>query len=901
MSDYNLGTARGVIEIEYKGDGVDQARRDFRRSSDQASESSKGFDKAGQMMGASGLVIAGGLGLAVRAASSFEERMSAIQAVSGASGDELDALRNKALQLGKDTAFSASEAGSAIEELVKAGLPIKDVLNGAADATVALAAAGGVSLPEAASIASNAMNQFNLSARDMPKVADAIAGAANASAIDVSEFGMSLSQAGAVANLAGTNFKDAATAIALMGNAGIKGSDAGTSLKTFLMNLQPQTDKQIALFKKLGIVTKDGSNQFYDAKGNLKSLADVSGVLSRSLEGMSKKQKTATLETMFGSDAIRAAAVLADNGSKGFDKMAKSMDKVKAADVAKTRMKNLKGSLEQMKGSLETAGIAVGQILIPAFTKLANGITAVANKFLNLSPSIQKLITVLISAAGAFLLLGAGVVKFVKFVSDLKMAVAAIKGLTVVGKGLKLLKTGFTAVAGGIRVMSAAMLTSPVFWVVAAIVALVVALVLLYKKSATFRAIVQGAWNGIKTAVSAVVNWFKGTALPWLTSVWDGIKNGVSALKNFFVSVWNGIKNVTQSVFRFIGTVIRTNIQLWKNIIATVSNAILAVWRGVWKMFGPFLVAVWNFIKAAVRFGIQFVLAIVRTGMSILRSVWRAVRNGIKAVVAPVWNGIKNVVRGGINFVRNFISTHIRAIKVLWSVVWGAIRAVVSRIWNGIKNVVRSGVSSVRNAISNAWNALKNITSRLWGGLLRVVGDKIRSIVDKARSIKSRIVGIFAGAGKWLYNAGRNIIMGLIRGIESLFNTLSSKLNKLTNMIPKKKGPPEKDRKLLVQNGVLIMEGLMEGIDSVTKPLWSQLSSIGSSIPAAVGGGYPTTIMAGGSPTASSQASGGMELVRGRLSIDDSGVAWIEGVASRTVDRKNAHYRQVKRQHARKF
>jgi TP901 family phage tail tape measure protein len=332
---------------------------------------------------AAGVAVVAFGAASIKAAAQFDQRMSAIAAVTGATGSEMDKLRQKALQLGKDTAFSASDAARAIEELAKAGVSTADILNGAADATVNLAAAGEIDLPQAATIASNALNTFGLKGKDMAHVADEIAGAANASAIDVGEFGQSLAQAGAVAATIGLSLDDTAVAIAELGNAGIKGSDAGTSLKTMLQRLIPQTDQAKAALEKLGIITADGSNKFFDAQGNIKSFAQVQGILSTSLKGMSREQKLATLQTIFGSDAVRAAAVFTKEGAAGFDHMAKAMGKVSAADVAKKRMDNLKGSIEQLKGSLDTLLIIVGEKLTPAFRGAVDAVTGFLNKLID--------------------------------------------------------------------------------------------------------------------------------------------------------------------------------------------------------------------------------------------------------------------------------------------------------------------------------------------------------------------------------------------------------------------------------------------------------------------------------------------------------------------------------------
>ena len=260
-----------------------------------------------------------GLGAAfvgsVKTAADFEKQLSAISAVSGSTASELEGIRAVALQLGKDTSFSASEAAAGMEEMVKAGVSLQDVMGGPGKAALDLAAAGGLSVAESATIASNAMNTFGKSGTDMAHIADVIAGAANASAIDVHDFGFSLSSVGAVAATIGVNFEDTAAAIAVLGQAGLKGSDASTSLKTMLLNLSPSSKTATAAFRELGIITADGSNKFFDAEGKAKSLAEISGILQESLKGLTNEQQINALQTMFGTDAVRAAAIMAKAGA----------------------------------------------------------------------------------------------------------------------------------------------------------------------------------------------------------------------------------------------------------------------------------------------------------------------------------------------------------------------------------------------------------------------------------------------------------------------------------------------------------------------------------------------------------------------------------------------------------
>ena len=363
-----MADAKVEIQISAK----DSASSVFKKVGGAAADLGKGLAVG---LAAGGAAIAAGIGASVKVAADFEKQMSAVKAVSGATAQEMAQLSGKALQLGKDTSFSAMEAGRGLEELVKGGVPIADIMNGAAEATLALAEAGGVDLATAAGIATAAINTFNLGGEDMAHVADLVAGAASSSAIDVNDFGMSMSQAGGVIKLAGGTFDDAAVAITAMGKAGYVGSDAGTSLKTMFMNLQPRTKEQIKLFDELGITTKGANNEFFDAQGKVRAFSDVAGVLQDALKGQTEQQKLATLETMFGSDAIRAAGVFVKQGKEGFDQLGEAIGRQgSAAEAGRTRLDNLAGDLDKLGGSVEVAGIKFGQAFQPAMRAAAQAI-----------------------------------------------------------------------------------------------------------------------------------------------------------------------------------------------------------------------------------------------------------------------------------------------------------------------------------------------------------------------------------------------------------------------------------------------------------------------------------------------------------------------------------------------
>lgn len=292
---------------------------------------------------------------AVKNYSDFTGQLSQIKAVTGLDAEAMDAVKEKALELGADTQFSSTEAAQGMTELLKAGVDVKDVLGDASQAALDLAAAGELSLPEAAEIMSTAMNAFHMD--DATHAADVLVGAANASATGVEELKYSLSAVSAVAAGVGMSFDDTNTALAVFANNGLKGSDAGTSLKTMLMNLSPQTKQATEEMQKLGLLTDEGTSKFFDQEGHLRSLSDIAGLLQDSMSGLTDEEKMNALNTMFGSDAIRGGMILLREGAKGVKDMNAAMKDITAHETAKVAMDNLRGSLLRLKSAWENLTI----------------------------------------------------------------------------------------------------------------------------------------------------------------------------------------------------------------------------------------------------------------------------------------------------------------------------------------------------------------------------------------------------------------------------------------------------------------------------------------------------------------------------------------------------------------
>lgn len=337
--------------------------------------------KAAGMAVAAGLVVGTaaivGIGTAsVKAAATFQYEMSRIKANASGTAQEMKALEDTVIDLGKATAFSAGEAAQAANELVKAGLSIQETMD-ALPGMLDLAAAGELNVAQAAEITANQLKVFGLEAKDAVEVADTLALAANRSTTEVTDLGMSLSMSASIAAQAGFDIQETAAALALLANNGLKGSDAGTSLKTMLMMLMAPTDQAKAVMEEYGI-------EIYDAAGHMKSMDLIIVELEEALSGLTEEEANHVKRTIAGQDAIRAVNILLKEGSDAYrDMTAEVSQSGAAADIAATKMDNLKGAYEELKGSIETAFIRMGSEGLGGIREIVDELTEQTNAFID--------------------------------------------------------------------------------------------------------------------------------------------------------------------------------------------------------------------------------------------------------------------------------------------------------------------------------------------------------------------------------------------------------------------------------------------------------------------------------------------------------------------------------------
>ena len=445
---------------------------------------------------------------AVRVAADFEVAMAQVGVATNTPVEGLKNLSDLAKQLGADTIFSANEAAQAMLELSKAGLTPAQIEAGALSNTLNLAAASGMQLAESAIVMSAGMNTFNLGASDSVSIVDALAGAANASAADVVDIAMALQQTGQQAVASGLSIQETTAALAAFADAGVRGSDAGTSFKTFLQRLNPVSKEARERMLDLGL-------EFFDSAGNMKDLTEIAGELQKGFTGLTQEQRLAAMQTIFGSDSLRAANILFDEGATGIQKYIDASTKSGAAqDMATARMSGTAGALEAMKGSIETASLALGEALAPVVKSVAKFIQDLANKFTNLDPKVQTAIAsvgIFLTALGPLLMISGSLI-------------------TGIGKLVAVFSTLSGAVAGAGGAMAIAM--GPVGIFVAALAGAILIVAALWRESEKFRTAVTNAFNAVKTAVVNAVNSIK-TKLDENKSSLDNLKSAFKALGDF--------------------------------------------------------------------------------------------------------------------------------------------------------------------------------------------------------------------------------------------------------------------------------------------------------------------------------------------------------------------------------
>lgn len=632
-------------------------------------------------------------------ANNFNDAMSQAAGALDKPMSEMEDLRQLAIQTGQDTVFSATDAGNAITELAKGGLTEADIKAGALKTTMDLAASSGMDLGEAANVVVQAMGAFGLSANESAEAANALAGAAAASSTDVEPLTQALAQCSAGAKNAGWSIQETTAVLARFADAGIEGSDAGTSLKTMLQRLAAPTDSAATMIEQLGIQTRDSNEDLLGA-------SEIAEELQNKLGGLDSASRDAALSTIFGSDAMRAATVMMDSGTEGIQKYINAANDQEAAQrLANSQMSDGSRAIEELKGSLETAAIQIGDTLAPIVQKVAELITALVNKFSALPEGVQQVIVVvgiLVAALGPLLMV----------IGQISLGISAVAGALsklsgIGGVATKLVGGIKTAVTGLLGMITA----HPVIAVITAIIA---ALVTLYNKCEWFR-------EGVNRILKAIRDGF--------FAAWDGI---VEFFTETIPNAWNEMLSSLLA-----NPTIRTIVTTITDSFTKLKENLNGIWNGIKQLAQN----AWEFIKNATLAPVLLMIDLVTGDFEKLKSDLENILNNIKNAVANIWDSIKEITSNIWNEIKNVVSTLVSLVKETAISGFEALR-------DGIKNAIRelpkivSDIfekigSTISGWIDNAWEWGADFINGLKEGILsgvRGIVDAVKGIGDKIRS-----------------------------------------------------------------------------------------------------------------------------------------------------------------------
>ena len=714
-----VGSAVGYLDLDISGflAGLKSAQSEADEASksiaeklgDKISGAGKKISSVGSTLTKRVSVPLAGVGIAgLKVATDFEKSMSGVKAISGATGEEFTALREKAIDLGADTSFSANEVAKAMTEMAKAGWSSEQIIEGMGG-VLSAAAASGEGLASVSTTVADAITGFGLEAKDSTRVADLLTQAANGGTIGVGDLGESFKYVAPLANSMGLSIEDVTTALSAMSMSGIKGSQAGTALSGTLSRMNGSNEKVSETMSELGIkITKAG--------GGFKSLDEIVATLRTSFSGMTDSQKSYYATILAGQEGQKGLLALLNLSEEEYNKVAESMDNSSgvAEKTAAVMQDNLQTKVEQLLGSLESLAIKMADYVIPHLQEFVLWLTSLVDKFTALDPETQKMVLKLAAIAAA---IGPVLMVFGKLTSSVDSII------TTFGKipgAIAKAKSAFTAVSAAIGGISA-----PVVAVVAVIGVLIAAFANLWKTNEEFRNKMTAIWDGIKSKFESfaqgIVDRLNALGFDFenfgevVKAIWDGF---CSLLAPIFEGVFNQISVI-------LGSVLDALTGIFDVFIGIFTGNWDQAWQGVKEIFG----AVWDLIKGTFESWAMAFKGIADTVLGWFGTTWDETWTNIKQFFVDTWNGITTFFSNVINAIKTAVSNFITTIINFFAQLPTNIANFITNAYNSVVTWVSNMVAKAREMGQNFLNAVVSFFTNLPYKVGYFIGNTLTNIV----------------------------------------------------------------------------------------------------------------------------------------------------------------------------
>ena len=647
---------------------------------------------------------------AVKTASDFDSAMSKVAAVSGATGDDLQKLRDKAREMGSKTKFSVSEAAEAMNYMAMAGWKTNDMLSGI-DGIMNLAAASGEDLATTSDIVTDALTAFGLTAQDSGHFADVLAAASSNANTNVSMLGESFKYCAPIAGALGFSCEDTAEALGLMANAGIKSTQSGTSMRSIMTALSGEVKFCSESFGEMEIATTNSD-------GSMRSLSDILADCRVAFDQMSESEKASTAQSLVGKNAMSGFLALMNAAPADIDKLSGAIANCDGTSLqmAETMQDNLAGQLTILKSQLEELAISFGEILMPVIRDIITKIQGFVDKLNALDPATKQTIIKIGLMAAA---LGPLLIVVGKTISSIGGLMTFISKVPTMIAGAKTAFSTLGAAIGGI--------SAPVVAVVAIIATLVAAFVHLWNTNENFKNSILSIWEQIKSTFER------------LTS---GIVDRINALgfdfQNFgemLKAMWNGLCSVLAPVFEGV-------FQHISDIFTFVTDTILSVldvfiglfsgnWEQCWNGIKGIFTGIWDFVVNQFSNILNTLRGVADVFLGWFGTSWNEVWTSIKDFFVGIWDSICSAFQAVADFFTNiwnaismFFTTiataiYTTAVTIFTSVydffagILTSIHDFFTTIFNAIWTVISTVCTTIYDTISSIWNAIYSFISPL--------------------------------------------------------------------------------------------------------------------------------------------------------------------------------------------
>lgn len=821
----NMGTVIAYLELDTSkfSKGFTSAYNDLKVFGDKSATAeqklnglSSAFKTTGGLLSRNVTLPIVGVGAAaVKTATDFEAGMSEVKAISGATGSEFDALREKAIEMGAKTKFSASDSADAFKYMAMAGWDASAMMDGIAG-VMDLAAASGEDLATTSDIVTDALTAFGLQASDSAHFADVLAQASSKSNTNVGLMGETFKYVAPVAGALGYSIEDTAVAIGLMANSGIKGSQAGTALRSTITRLAKPVGEAKDAVEELGI-------SITNADGTMKPLSQTMVELREKFAGLTEEQKAQYAAMLAGQEGMSGLLAIVNASDEDFQKLTDEINNANGAaeDMASVMMDNTAGAVEQLKGALESAGILIGEKLTPYIRKLAEWITGLVEKFNSLSEGEQEQIVklgLILAAIGPVLLIMSKVISvvlmFAKAFGLIKNVVyPAFLAITQLKAGMtaaELAMEGFSKESLGIASVLSG-ITAPIAAVIAIIAFLVGAFVTLWKTNEDFRNKMTEIWNSIKTSID---NFFDGV-VERINALGFDFENITEVIKAAWMALCDILAPVFEGAFNRIAIILDGIF----NQILSVMDIFIGLFTGNWEQLGEGVKGViTGIVETFSKLGSNILGAIGDIGAEILRKLgFDKVAEGFQSffdTLSELFGRIPELLSGAIDAVVTFFTVTIPE----------AFTSAIEAIQGFVDNIIEFFTVTV----PEAFNTFVNET----------IPNAINSIVEWFQQLPymigyaiGQLIGYFYSFATNLWTWITTELPLLIQGVVQWFAQLPNRIwtwlvNVVTNVI--EWGVEMYNNAVLAASN--FVNGAIEWISQLPSRIWEWLTSTVSNV-----------------------------------------------------------------------